>query len=88
MYPGIFSRAQILILAIAILVGAGCSSAPKTARESRVKWFAHCDTCKWRKGSFSTSQDAQEAVTNHNKELHDWYKVAYYFQAKSAVPTR
>ena len=68
-----------------MLLAIGCSSAPKTADEpvaSRTKWFAHCDTCNWCKGSFKSSQEVQEVVSNHNKEAHDWFKVAYYNQVK------
>ena len=81
MNPKSLSRIRSLAFGLLILLGANCSTAPKTGEEPavpRAKWYAHCESCNWCKGSFRTSQEAQEIVSNHNKALHDWYKVAYY----------
>jgi hypothetical protein len=76
---------SLLIATLLISFGAGCSTSRNAVNEprpSRERWFAHCDTCNWCKGSFKTTQDVQEVVTRHNKTLHDWFKVAYYDQVK------
>jgi hypothetical protein len=80
----LFPAAQTLVSGIALLLismGTGCKSVEEP-RAAQVKWFAHCDTCNWCKGSFKTSQEAQEIVTNHNKVSHDWFRIAYYSQVK------
>ena len=72
--------AAFLILAV---LAAGCSSARKSDDEvymPRTRWYAHCEACKWCKGSYKNTQEVQGIVTEHNKKLHDWYKVAYYDQ--------
>ena len=68
-----------------VWIGAGCGNRLKVQegpRAAQVKWYAHCDTCNWCKGSFKTTEDVQEVVSNHNKQVHDWIKVAYYSQVK------
>lgn len=85
MFPRIFYCAARIVAGLASFLWLGCSSNPKLADDpsnSKVRYYAHCDTCKWDKGSFKRSQDVQDAVTSHNKEFHDWFKVAYYNQVK------
>jgi hypothetical protein len=75
----------LTVVALLVLVSPGCSSTRNASEEPslpREKWYAHCDSCKWCKGSFRTSQEAQRVVSNHNKAVHDWFKVAYYDQVK------
>jgi hypothetical protein len=66
------------------LLSLGCSSTKKQQRVDdqaylpRIKWYAHCETCKWCKGPFKRNQEAQQVVSEHNIKLHDWIKVAYY----------
>ena len=85
---GNFSRARMFVSATAFFVlcfGAGCSSTSSGGGESSgppMRWYAHCDVCKWCKGSYKTSEEAQAVVTSHNKRLHDWYRVAYFNEVK------
>jgi len=81
MFPA--ARTFASVIAIVLLsLGTGCSTSRQAANEPRVRWFAHCETCQWCKGAFKSSDVAQQTVTNHNKEFHDWFKVAYYDQVR------
>ena len=87
-----FSRAQrtlVVIMTVTIPLFAACSSSRSKSPYGeylppRVKWYAHCDTCNWCDGAFKTSAEVQRTVSEHNIELHDWIKVAYYNQTKCA----
>ncbi|HTG44269.1 MAG TPA: hypothetical protein VK633_07025 [Verrucomicrobiae bacterium] len=77
-------RAALLECAalIVLSLSGGCSTADKKGEtyQPRVKWFAHCDTCNWCRGSYKRAEEAQQVVSEHNMKLHDWIRVAYYDQ--------
>ena len=78
---------QLQIVALALgLLGVGCYVPEKPQGGGPAKppprYYVHCDTCEWCKGTYKTSQDAEKVVRKHNIKVHDYQRIAYFDTAK------
>jgi hypothetical protein len=75
----------LVLISTLFLCGNACYVVEKPKDGSRqraagppLRYYVHCETCDWCKGTFKRSQDAEKISREHNIKMHDYLKVAYY----------